>query len=159
MKIKTGIGFDVHKFSKNRKLVLGGVHINYELGLLGHSDADVLIHAIVDSIAGVALDTDIGRLFPDTDNDFKNINSRIFLKEISKRLKVKNIKISNIDSVIIAQKPKISPFIDEMKKNIALDLGIDISDVSIKGTTTEYLGFTGRKEGIACLSITNLIIK
>ncbi len=157
-KIKTGIGFDVHAFKKDRKLILGGVEIKYEFGLDGHSDADVLIHAIIDSIAGAGLNTDIGRLFPENEKKFKNISSRILLKKTADLLIEQQITISNIDSVIIAQQPKLFPYIDDMRKNIATDLSMDLSDISIKATTTEYLGFTGRKEGIAAIAVSTLVI-
>ncbi len=156
VKIKTGIGFDVHAFKKGRKLILGGVEIDFEYGLDGHSDADVLIHAVIDSLSGVGLHKDIGRIFPDTDKAYKNISSRILLKKTFELLSEKKIKISNIDAVIIAQQPKLSPFIEEMRGNISGDLNIDKDDISIKATTTEYLGFTGRKEGIAALAVSTL---
>jgi 2-C-methyl-D-erythritol 2,4-cyclodiphosphate synthase len=159
MKIKTGIGFDAHKFSPDRDLILGGVKIDYDYGLLGHSDADVLIHAIIDSLAGVTLSSDIGKLFPDNDNKYKNIDSRILLKNIAKMILDNNFEISNIDSVIIAQQPKLSPYINQMVQNISSDLNINLSDISIKATTTEYMGFTGRKEGIAAVAVATVIKK
>jgi 2-C-methyl-D-erythritol 2,4-cyclodiphosphate synthase len=152
-KIKTGIGFDVHAFKKHRKLILGGVEIDFELGLDGHSDADVLIHSVIDALSGVCLNTDIGKVFPDSDMKYKGVSSRILLRNIYQLISSKNIEISNIDSVIIAQQPKLSPYIDSMRKNVAEDLKMDKADISIKATTTEYLGFTGRKEGIAAISV------
>ena len=157
-KIKTGIGFDAHALKKDKKLILGGIEIDYDYGLDGHSDADVLIHSIIDSLAGAGLNTDIGRMFPDSDNSYKNISSRILLKKTFEMLTENNVRISNIDAVIIAQQPKLSSFIDNMRKNIAQDLQMDIGDVSVKATTTEYLGFTGRKEGIAAISVCTLIL-
>lgn len=157
MKIKTGIGVDAHQFTSERKLILGGVEIDYEFGLAGHSDADVLIHAIIDCIAGAGLSTDIGRIFPDTDSNYKNIDSRILLREVQSRIKQKKITISNVDAVIIAQQPKLSPHIDNMIKNISDDLQLPLDDISIKATTTEHMGFTGRKEGIVAMAICTLI--
>ena len=159
MKIKSGIGFDAHKFSNDRKLILGGVEIEYNLGLAGHSDADVLIHAIIDSLAGAGLSLDIGRIFPDTDEKYKDIDSRILLREVKNRLDDKNICISNVDAVIVAQAPKLKNYIEKMRKNIADDLNTDIEDISIKATTTEYMGFTGRKEGIAAIAVSLIMIK
>ncbi len=147
--MRIGIGYDVHKLVENRDLILGGVKIPYEKGLLGHSDADVLVHAVMDAILGSIGKGDIGRIFPDTDNKFKDISSLLLLKEVSFILDKEGYKINNIDAVVIAQKPKISPFVEEMKKNIARTLNIDISQVNIKGTTTEKLGFEGRGEGIS----------
>ncbi|MEA3423465.1 MAG: 2-C-methyl-D-erythritol 4-phosphate cytidylyltransferase [Bacillota bacterium] len=151
--VRIGIGFDVHKLVENRDLILGGVKIPYEKGLLGHSDADVLVHAIMDAVLGSIGKGDIGRIFPDTDNDFKNISSLLLLKEVGVILDKEGYKINNIDAVVIAQKPKISPFIEEMKKNIAMTLNADISQINIKGTTTERLGFEGRGEGISSQAV------
>lgn len=158
MKIKCGIGFDAHKFESNRKLIVGGVEIPYEFGLAGHSDADVLIHAIIDSIAGVSLGKDIGNLFPDTDMAYKNIDSKILLEKTCKLVAEKGYTISNIDAEIIAQKPKFAPYIQEMRQVISKVMDISIDDISIKATTTEKMGFTGRGEGIAAIS-SSLIIK
>ena len=151
--MKIGIGYDVHKFDFDRKLIIGGVEISYEKGLLGHSDADVLVHAIMDSLLGAMGEGDIGKLFPDTDNRYKDISSIDLLKQIGDILSEKRFKISNIDSVIIAQEPKMKPYIEEMKINIALALNIDMSKVSVKATTTEHLGFEGRKEGISAQAV------
>ncbi len=151
--MRVGFGYDVHALKAGRKLILGGVDIPYEKGLDGHSDADVLIHAIIDALLGSAALGDIGKLFPDTDNSFKDIDSRILLKKVGNLLKEKGYSIANIDSTIVAQEPKLAPFIDEMRENIATDLGLLKDAVSVKATTTEKLGFEGRKEGIsACAS-------
>lgn len=151
--MKVGIGYDVHKFEFGRKLIIGGLEIPYEKGLLGHSDADVLVHAIMDSLLGAMGEGDIGKLFPDTDDRYKGVSSIELLKQIGNILYEKNFKISNIDSVIIAQEPKMKPYIEEMKINIALALNIDMSKVSVKATTTEHLGFEGRKEGISAQAV------
>jgi 2-C-methyl-D-erythritol 2,4-cyclodiphosphate synthase len=146
--MKIGIGYDVHALVLNRPLIIGGVNIPYEKGLDGHSDADVLIHAIMDSIIGAMGKGDIGRLFPDTDNKYKNIDSRILLRNVYDIMVENSFKIVNIDAFIIAQKPKMSNYIEEMKKNIASDLNTDINNINIKATTTEHLGFEGRGEGM-----------
>lgn len=151
--MKIGIGYDVHALVKDRPLIIGGVTIPYEKGLDGHSDADVLVHAIMDSIIGAMGKGDIGQLFPDTDNKYKNIDSRVLLRNVYEIMYVNNYKIINVDAVIIAQKPKMSIYIEEMKKNIALDLNTDKNNINIKATTTEYLGFEGRSEGIAVQSV------
>ena len=147
--MRIGNGYDVHRFAENRDLILGGVKIPYEYGLLGHSDADVLLHAIMDALLGAAALGDIGKLFPDTDERFKGADSLMLLKEVCLVLKANNYKIENIDSIVIAQKPKLAPHIEQMRKNIADACGIDISQVSVKATTEEKLGFTGRLEGIS----------
>ena len=147
--MRIGNGYDVHRFAENRDLFLGGVKIPYELGLLGHSDADVLLHAIMDALLGAAALGDIGKLFPDTDERFKGADSLLLLKEVCVVLGAKGYKIVNIDSIVIAQKPKLAPYIDQMRKNIADACKIDISQVSVKATTEEKLGFTGRLEGIS----------
>ena len=151
--MKIGIGYDVHTLTENRKLIIGGVDIPYEKGLLGHSDADVLIHAIMDSILGAMGQGDIGRLFPDTDDNYKGADSRVLLRYVAKLMKCSNYKLGNLDAVIIAQKPKMLPHIESMKSNIASDLETNISNVNIKATTTEHLGFEGRGEGIAAQSV------
>ena len=151
--MRIGHGYDVHKFDKNRKLILGGVEVPYELGLLGHSDADVLVHAIMDSLLGAAALGDIGKLFPDTDETYKGADSILLLKEVCRVLAEKGYKVLNIDSTVIAQKPKLKDYIDEMRKNISMACGIDISCVSVKATTEEKLGFTGRLEGISAHSV------
>ncbi len=147
--MRIGNGYDVHRFAENRDLFLGGVKIPYELGLLGHSDADVLLHAIMDALLGAAALGDIGKLFPDTDERFKGADSLLLLKEVCVVLGAKGYKIVNIDSIVIAQKPKLAPYIEQMRKNIADACKIDITQVSVKATTEEKLGFTGRLEGIS----------
>ncbi len=151
--MKVGIGYDVHALVENRKLIIGGVTIPYEKGLSGHSDADVLIHAIMDSLLGAMGKGDIGKLFPDTENKYKDADSRVLLRQVYEIMNENNLGIGNIDAVIIAQKPKMSPFIDEMQKNIAEDLKTAISNINIKATTTENLGFEGKGQGIASQSI------
>ncbi len=147
--MKVGIGYDVHALTEKRKLIIGGVHIPYEKGLYGHSDADVLIHALMDSLLGAMGKGDIGKLFPDTDSRYKDADSRILLRSVYELMDDNNFRVGNIDAVIIAQKPKMAPFIEEMKKNIAHDLKTNISNINIKASTTENLGFEGRSEGIA----------
>ena len=151
--MRIGMGYDVHKFAEGRDLILGGVKIPYESGLLGHSDADVLTHAIMDALLGAAALGDIGKLFPDTDDKYKGADSIELLKEVGRRLEEKAFLIENIDATIIAQAPKMRPYIDEMRKRIADALLIDIDQVNVKATTEEGLGFTGRKEGIASQAI------
>lgn len=151
--MRVGIGYDVHKFEEGRKLIIGGVDILYERGLAGHSDADVLIHAIIDAICGALCIGDIGSLFPDTDNAYKDIDSMILLGKLKNKLKENNYKIGNIDSIIVAQEPKMRPYIDQMRQNIAKVLEISEKDVSVKATTTEKLGFEGRKEGISSQAV------
>lgn len=150
---RIGIGFDVHKFIEGRKLILGGIEIPSERGLEGHSDADVLLHAICDSILGAASLGDIGKHFPNTDERYKNISSLILLKKTNELLNNKNFVVGNIDSTIIAERPKLLPYIDEMKRKIAEVLRIDVSQISIKATTSEKLGFTGREEGIVAIAV------
>lgn len=159
MKIKTGIGFDAHRFVKDRKLVLGGIEIPYDYGLLGHSDADVLIHAIIDSLVGPALGKDIGQLYPDSDNKYKDIDSTVLLRDSVKLVKDCGFIISNIDAEIIAEKPKLKNFIPEMRKRVSDIIGIDYDDITIKATTTEKMGFTGREEGIAAIAVSTIIKK
>ncbi|MBR3768442.1 MAG: 2-C-methyl-D-erythritol 2,4-cyclodiphosphate synthase [Clostridia bacterium] len=146
---RIGHGYDVHKFSENRKLIIGGVDIPYEMGLLGHSDADVLVHAICDALLGAAALGDIGKHFPDTDEKYKNADSLVLLGTVCRLLSDSGYSIENIDSTVIAQKPKLSPYIEQMRKNIAAASGISIEAVNIKATTEEGLGFTGEKLGIA----------
>jgi len=149
MKFRVGQGFDVHAFAENRELWLGGILIPSDKGLLGHSDADVLIHAICDALLGAAHMRDIGYHFPDTSNDFKNIDSKILLKGTIKLIKSKGYSVGNIDSIICAQAPKLSPYIEQMEECLSKVMEIDREQISIKATTTEKLGFVGRKEGIA----------
>ena len=151
--MRIGHGYDVHKLTENRKLILGGVEIPFELGLLGHSDADVLVHAIMDSLLGAAALGDIGKLFPDTDEAFKGADSILLLKEVCRVLSDNGYKIVNIDSTLIAQKPKLKDYIYSMRENIASSCNIDISAVSVKATTEEKLGFTGRLEGISAHAV------
>lgn len=151
--MRIGHGYDVHKFAPERKLILGGVEIPYELGLLGHSDADVLLHAISDALLGAAALGDIGQHFPDTDDRFKGADSLLLLKEVCNILSKNNYTIVNIDSTVIAQKPKLMTHIAQMRQNIADACGIDVSCVSVKATTEEKLGFTGRLEGISAHAV------
>lgn len=146
--IRVGFGIDVHKFVENRDLWIGGVKIPYELGLAGHSDADVLIHAICDALLGAANLRDIGYQFPDNSDEFLNIDSKILLRRTAELLKEKGYTIGNIDSTVAAQAPKLNPYIPAMQQTMADVLGIDADCVSVKATTTEKLGFEGRKEGI-----------
>ena len=148
MKVRVGFGFDVHKFAENRELWLGGIRLEHDRGLLGHSDADVLIHAICDALLGAANLRDIGFQFPDTSDEFLNIDSKILLRRTGELLKEKGYRIGNIDSTVAAQAPKLNPHILQMQKVMADVLGIDADCLSIKATTTEKLGFEGRKEGI-----------
>tara|TARA_B100000035_G_scaffold77891_1_gene65018 strand:- start:460 stop:936 length:477 start_codon:yes stop_codon:yes gene_type:complete len=147
--IRVGQGYDVHKLVPARNLILGGVLIDFHLGLEGHSDADVLLHALIDSILGAAALGDIGQHFPDSDPIYKNINSRDLLKKVLKLIKLKKFKIVNIDATIICQEPKLSKFIPKMIENISSDCGCDKSHINIKATTTEMMGYIGRSEGIA----------
>lgn len=154
---RTGIGYDVHKFAQDRDLFLGGIKIPHTLGLLGHSDADVLLHAICDALLGAASLGDIGTHFPDNDSTFKNISSILLLENTKEKLHEKNYKIIFIDCIIIAQSPKLAPYIDAMRKKISESININIEDINIKATTTEKLGFTGRKEGIAAQAVATII--
>lgn len=151
--MRVGIGYDVHRFSTNRRLILGGVEIPHDKGLLGHSDADVLVHAIADSILGAAALGDIGKHFPDTDSSYKDIDSLILLSRVVKMIEQLGYTIGNIDATIVAQKPKLINYIPAMKSNIARTLGVDEGRVNIKATTTEKLGFEGREEGISSHSM------
>ena len=152
--LRVGEGYDVHKLVSNRELILGGVKIDYDKGLLGHSDADCLIHSIMDALLGSLSLGDIGKYFPDSDIKYLNISSMELLKEVNEILKKNGlIKINNIDSTIVCEEPKIAPYIDEMKKNISSVLNINVNQISIKATTEEKLGFTGNKEGIKVKSI------
>lgn len=155
--MKVGIGYDVHKLVKKRKLIIGGVEIPHDKGLLGHSDADVLIHAIMDSILGALGLGDIGKHFPDTDEKYKNISSMVLLEEVWNIMSAKGYKIGNIDSIIVAQSPKMAPYIDTMKENIARVLNVSIDNINIKATTTEELGFEGNKEGMSAHSVCMLL--
>lgn len=148
-----GIGYDVHKLTSGRKLILGNVEIPHNLGLAGHSDADVLIHAIIDALLGAAALGDIGQHFPDTDAKYKNIDSGILLAEVCKLLRAKNFSIVNIDSVIVAQKPKLAPHILKIRQRLAGILQLEIDAVSVKAKTEEGLGFTGNEQGISAYAV------
>jgi 2-C-methyl-D-erythritol 2,4-cyclodiphosphate synthase len=158
MNIRIGHGFDVHAFADNRKLVIGGVEIDHERGLLGHSDADVLLHALCDALLGAAGLGDIGRHFPDSDARYKGIDSRELLRHVAGLLKSQGWAVGNVDTTIIAQAPKMAPHIPVMQANIAADLSVATQVVNVKATTTEKLGFTGRSEGIAAEAVC-LIVK
>lgn len=147
--IRIGHGYDVHKLVSDRDLILGGVKIPHTLGLLGHSDADVLLHAIMDALLGSMALGDIGKHFPDTDEKYKGISSMHLLTLVNKLLIDEGVRVVNIDATLILQKPKIAPYIESMRENIAFALGVDKSRVSVKATTEEHLGFTGREEGIS----------
>ena len=151
--MRIGQGYDVHKLVNGRKLIIGGVDIPYHLGLLGHSDADVLLHAISDALLGAAALGDIGKHFPDTDERYRGADSLVLLKNVGLLLKDKEYRIINIDSTIVAQAPKLASYIETMRKNIAEALAIDIDAVSVKATTEEKLGFTGAREGIAAQAV------
>lgn len=149
---RVGNGFDVHKFAENRELWLCGVKVPHDMGLLGHSDADVALHALCDALLGAASMRDIGFHFPDTDPAYKGADSRVLLRRVVELIAAEGFSIGNVDVTIIAQKPKLLPYIPEMISTVALDLGIDAGRVSVKATTTERLGFTGRGEGIAAMA-------
>jgi 2-C-methyl-D-erythritol 2,4-cyclodiphosphate synthase len=155
--MRIGQGFDVHQLVEGRKLIIGGVEIPHDKGLLGHSDADVLLHAICDALLGAAALGDIGRHFSDSDARYKNIDSRLLLREVARMVAEKGFRTGNVDAVIIAQRPKMAPHIPKMTENIAADLGIATSAVNVKATTTEGLGYTGRSEGIAAQAVVLLI--
>ena len=148
-KFRVGQGYDVHRLATDRRLILGGVDIPYEKGLLGHSDADVLAHAVMDALLGAAALGDIGKLFPDNDPEYEGADSLMLTRRVARVLEENGYAVSNVDATIIAQSPKLAPYIDRMRKNIAAALKISPDDVSVKATTEERLGFTGRKEGIA----------
>lgn len=153
MNFRTGLGYDVHRLTEGRKLIIGGVDIPYEKGLLGHSDADVLVHAIMDALLGACKLGDIGRHFPDTDPQYKGISSITLLKHVGALLGNNGYRVVNIDSVIVAQQPKMKPHIPQMEENIAQALGIDVYDVNVKATTEEGLSFTGSGEGMAAKAV------
>lgn len=155
---RTGLGYDVHQFSADRKLILGGVEIPYEKGLLGHSDADVLLHSICDAMLGALALGDIGRHFPDTDMKYKDANSKILLQNVYRLVMEKGYVLGNLDCMLVMQKPKVAPYVDKMRETIAGILNSDIDDVSIKATTNEKMGFVGREEGAAAFT-TVLLIK
>ena len=153
MKIRVGFGYDVHRLKEGETFILGGININHYKGTLAHSDGDVLIHAICDALLGAANLRDIGVLFPDNSNEYKNINSKILLQKTVELLKEHSYSISNIDSTICLQKPKIKDIIPEMQKILSTVMNISINDISIKATTTEKLGFVGNEEGISCYAV------
>ena len=155
--IRIGHGFDVHAFGEKRPLVICGVEIPHSIGLIAHSDGDVALHALTDALLGAAALGDIGKLFPDTDMQYKNADSRFLLREAYRRIQEKGYKIGNVDVTIIAQAPKMRPYIDSMRTNIAADLVCDIEHVNVKATTTEKLGFVGRGEGIACEAVALIV--
>ena len=157
--MRIGHGYDVHILTEGRKLILGGVDIPHSRGLLGHSDADVLAHAISDALLGAAAMGDIGHLFPDDDDRFLGADSMLLLTEVCRVVREQGYEIGNIDSTVLAQKPKLAPHIPAMRRNIALACGIDVTQVSVKATTEEHLGFTGREEGIAAHCVALLVKK
>lgn len=157
--IRIGHGFDVHAFGQDRPLMIGGVAVPYHTGFIAHSDGDVALHALTDALLGAVALGDIGKLFPDTDMQFKDIDSRILLREAFRQVQEKGYQIGNVDVTIIAQAPKMRPHIDAMRAVIAADLQCDMEQVNVKATTTEKLGFTGRSEGIACEAVVLLVKK
>lgn len=157
--IRIGTGYDVHCLVENRKMILGGVDIPFDRGLLGHSDADCLTHAIMDALLGALALGDIGKFFPDTDDAYLGADSMNLLATVAEKVAAEGYVVGNIDAVIIAQVPKCAPYIDKMRQNIADTLGIDVSQVGVKATTEERLGFTGREEGIAAQAVACLMLK
>ena len=157
MKFRVGHGYDVHKLVEDRKLIIGGVEIPHSKGLLGHSDADVLAHAICDALLGAAALGDIGKNFPDDDDRYKDIDSLVLLEKVCELIRNKGYEISNVDSTILAQAPKLRPYIDEMRSKLAKAMKLDIDELSVKATTEERLGFTGREEGIAAHAVVLLM--
>ena len=151
--MRIGHGYDVHRLVPCRDLIVGGVKIDYELGLLGHSDADVMLHAVSDALLGAAGLRDIGYHFPDTDPKYKGADSRMLLREVRRKVEAAGYRISNVDVTMIAQKPKLKPYIEQMMANIASDLGLDVSRVNVKATTEEKLGFTGEGLGMSCHAV------
>ncbi len=151
--IRTGYGYDLHRLARGRKLILGGVTVPFEKGLDGHSDADVLLHAIIDALLGAAAMGDIGRLFPDTDPAYKDADSRVLLRKTVEFIRERGYRIGNIDSTVVAEQPRLNPYIDAMRVNIAEDLGIDWDAVSVKATTSERIGMIGRQEGICAMAV------
>lgn len=151
--MRIGVGYDVHAFAEGRKLILGGVDIPFERGLLGHSDADVLVHAVNDAILGALALGDIGKHFPDTDPLYKDICSLRLMERVRELMREEGYRIGNVDAVIACQRPKLAPYIEEMRERIAESLGTEYSRVSVKASTTERLGFEGREEGISCYAV------
>ena len=156
---RVGLGYDVHQLAEGRKLILGGVEIEHTRGLLGHSDADVLVHAIMDAMLGALALGDIGKWFPDTDEKYKGADSIGLLAEVGALIAERGYEVGNIDAIIVAQEPKCAPYIEAMRENIAKTLGVDRDQVSVKATTEEKLGFTGRQEGIAAKAVVLLVKK
>ncbi len=159
MNLRIGQGFDVHAFSEGRKLILGGVHVPYALGLAGHSDADVLTHAVCDALLGAAGLGDIGNLFPDTDEHYKNAVSLKLLIQVMRLVDKSGLKVVNVDTTILAQEPKLASHIPDMRRNMAVIMGVDVARLSIKASTTEHLGFTGRQEGMAAMAVALLELR
>ena len=151
--MRIGHGYDVHKLVEGRNLILGGVKIDYEKGLLGHSDADVLLHAVMDALLGAAGMRDVGCHFPDTDPAYKGADSRVLLRAVKEKLDAAGFRVGNVDVTMIAQKPKLKPYIDQMMANIAEDLGVNANRINVKATTEECLGFTGAGQGMACHAV------
>ena len=151
--MRIGHGYDVHKLVEGRDLILGGVKIDHHLGLLGHSDADVLLHAVSDALLGAAGMGDIGKLFPDTDPQYKGADSLELLRIVAQKVQAAGYRVSNIDVTMIAQKPKLRPHIERMEANIAAAVGVDVSRINVKATTEEHLGFTGSEQGMACHAV------
>jgi len=154
---RIGHGYDVHRLVEGRALVLGGVMIPYEKGLLGHSDADVLLHAVMDALLGAAALGDIGKLFPDNDPAYQGADSRVLLREVIRALKEHGFRVGNVDATLVAQRPKVAAYIQQMRQNIAEDLGVEISQVNVKATTEEHLGFTGSGEGMAAHAVALIV--
>ncbi len=155
--MRIGHGYDAHRLTEGRKLILGGVEIPFEKGLLGHSDADVLLHALADAILGAAALGDIGKLFPDSDPATEGIDSRVILRGAVRTVREAGYRVENCDVTVIAQRPKLAPYIDKMRENIAADLDVDVSAVSVKATTEEHMGFTGAGEGISAHAVALLV--
>lgn len=151
-----GMGYDVHQLTENRKLIIGGVEIPFEKGLLGHSDADVLLHAIADALLGAAALGDIGKHFPDTDDRYKGISSIILLEHVGKLLNEKGYSVGNVDATIVSQRPKMLPHIPQMRENIAKALNVDVDRINVKATTEEHLGFTGNGQGISSYAVAGI---
>lgn len=155
--MRIGQGFDAHRFQEGRRLVLGGVDIPYERGMEAHSDGDVVIHAVCDALLGAVALGDIGRHFPDTDPAIKGIDSRVMLRHIVSLLQQRDLRVGNVDATIIAQAPKVAPYIQAMRENLANDMRVEIDSVNVKATTTEKMGYTGRGEGIAALAVASVV--
>ncbi|MBQ4474020.1 MAG: 2-C-methyl-D-erythritol 2,4-cyclodiphosphate synthase [Lachnospiraceae bacterium] len=151
--MRIGHGYDVHRLVPGRELILGGVRIEHSLGLLGHSDADVLLHAVADALLGAAALGDIGKHFPDTDPAYEGADSRVLLRAVADLIREAGYRVGNVDATVLAQRPKLAPHIGKMRENIAQDLGVDVGRISVKATTEERLGFTGREEGIAAHAV------